>query len=151
MTAITTWYTYPAQPLSPLIYLLWNSFVPMAKHMEFLLNYKISCSDTITSHMGLDTKHDSYNYWYSTKQCNKNKNWLGRGGGGICLWYQYMHGSLHPNTQGRTLEPTDLMYTSFPIMHSYVSHLIPFFLLLSKTDLNSRIYVCMFRVIIKDQ
>ena len=57
----------------------------MAKHMEFLLNYKISCSDTITSHMGLGTKHDSYNYWYSTKQCKKKKkkkNCLGGGGGG---------------------------------------------------------------------
>ena len=42
MTAVTAWYTYPAQPLSPLIYLLWDSFVSMAKHMEFLLNYKIS-------------------------------------------------------------------------------------------------------------
>ena len=75
MTAVTTWYTYPAQPLSPLIYLLWDSFVSVAKHKEFLLNYKISCSDTITctSHMGLGTKHDSYNYWYSTKQCIKKK------------------------------------------------------------------------------
>ena len=59
MTVVTTWYTYPAQPLLSLIYQLWDSFVSMAKHMEFLLNYKISCSDTITSHMGLGTKHDS--------------------------------------------------------------------------------------------
>ena len=94
MTAVKTWYTYPAQPLSPLIYLLWDSFVSMAKHMEFLLNYKISYSDTITSHMGLCTKHDSYNYWYSTKQCIKKKTAIssitGGGGGGICVWCQYM-------------------------------------------------------------
>ena len=103
MTAVTTWYTYPAQPLFPLIYLLWDSFVSMAKHMEFLLNYKISCSDTITctSHMGLGTKHDSYNYWYSTKQCIKNKQTAissitggwgggGGGGGGACVRCQYM-------------------------------------------------------------
>ena len=50
--------------------------------VEFLLNYKISCSDTITSHMGLGTKHDSYNYWYSTKQCNKKQKPVGGGGGG---------------------------------------------------------------------
>ena len=88
MTAVTTWYTYPAQPL---IYLLWDSFVSMAKHMEFLLNYKISCSDTITSHMGLGTKHDSYNYWYSTKQCIKTKTAISSiTGGEICVWCQYM-------------------------------------------------------------
>ena len=105
MTAVTTWYTYPAQPLSPLIYLLWDSFVSMAKHMEFLLNYKISCSDTITSHMGLGTKHDSYNYWYSTKQCIKTKTAISSitGGGDLCM--VSIHGSLRPNTQGRTLGP----------------------------------------------
>ena len=60
----------------------------MAKHMEFLLNYKISCSDTITSHMGLGTKHDSYNYWYNTKQCIIKETAIssitgGGGGGGV--------------------------------------------------------------------
>ena len=109
MTAVTTWYTYPAQPLSPLIYLLWDSFVSMAKHMDFLLNYKISFSDTITSHMGLGTKHDSYNYWYSTKQCIKKKNAISSiTGGGRDLCKLSIHGSLHPNTQGRTLGPHTL-------------------------------------------
>ena len=105
MTAVTTWYTYPAQPLSPLIYLLWDSFVSMAKRMECLLKYKISCSDTITSHMGLGTKHDSYNYWYSTKQCIKTKTAISSitGGGDLCM--VSIHGSLRPNTQGRTLGP----------------------------------------------
>ena len=107
MTAVTTWYTYPAQPLSPLIYLLWDSFVSMAKHMDFLLNYKISFSDTITSHMGLGTKHDSYNYWYSTKQCIKKKKKTQLvGGRDLCKLS--IHGSLHPNTQGRTLGPHTL-------------------------------------------
>ena len=77
--------------------------------MEFLLNYKISCSDTITSHMGLGTKHDSYNYWYSTKQCIKKNTAIssitGGGGGGGDLCMVSIHGSLHPNTQGRTLGP----------------------------------------------
>ena len=119
MTAVKTWYTYPAQPLSPLIYLLWDSFVSMAKHMEFLLNYKISYSDTITSHMGLCTKHDSYNYWYSTKQCIKKKTAIssitGGGGGGGDLCMVSIHGSLRPNTQGRTLLPPQTWCTSLQL------------------------------------
>ena len=127
MTAVTTWYTYPAQPLSPLIYLLWDSFVSMAKHMEFLLNYKISCSDTITctSHMGLGTKHDSYNYWYSTKQCIKKKTAIssitgGGGGGGICVWCQYMVPCVQI-PKAEHWDPTDMVYI-IAIMHRYMCH-----------------------------
>ena len=115
MTAVTTWYTYPAQPLSPLIYLLWDSFVSVAKHMEFLLNYRISCSDIITSHMGLGTKHDSYNYWYSTKQCIKKKKTAissitgGGGGGGACVWCQYMAPCVQI-PKAEHWDPTDLVY-----------------------------------------
>ena len=124
MTVVTTWYTYPAQPLLSLIYQLWDSFVSMAKHMEFLLNYKISCSDTITSHMGLGTKHDNYNYWYSTKQCIKKTaissiTGGGGGGGGICVWYQYMAPCVQIPKAGHW-DPTDLVYTTFAIMHSYM-------------------------------
>ena len=137
MTAVTTWYTYPAQPLSPLIYLLWDSFVSMAKHMEFLLNYKISCSDTITctSHMGLGTKHDSYNYWYSTKQCIKKKTAISSitgGGGGRDLCMVSIHGSLHPNTKGRTLGPHRHGVHHCNYASLYVSHLIIFFLVVIK-------------------
>ena len=93
MTAVTTWYTYPAQPLSPLIYLLWDSFVSMAKHMEFLLNYKISCSDTITSHMGLGTNMIVI-ITGTTQSSALIKTAIssitGGGGGGICVWCQYM-------------------------------------------------------------
>ena len=104
MTAVTTWYTYPAQPLSPLIYLLWDSFVSMAKHMEFLLNYKISCSDTITSHMGLGT--NMIVMITGTAQSSALIKTAIRsitGGGDLCM--VSIHGTLRPNTQGRTLGP----------------------------------------------
>ena len=129
MTAVTTWYTYPAQPLSPLIYLLWDSFVSMAKHMEFLLNYQILCSDTITctSHMGLGTKHDSYNYWYSTKQCIKKRKTAissitGGGGGGGGFVYgvnTWLLASKYPRQNTGTPQT---WCTSFAIMHSYMCH-----------------------------
>ena len=109
--------------------------------MEFLLNYKISYSDTITSHMGLGTKHDSYNYWYSTKQCIKKtaiSSITGGGGGDLCM--ASIHGSLHPNTQGRTLGPHRLGVHHLQLCIVICVTLDSlFFLLLSKTDLNSRI------------
>ena len=143
ITHVTTWYTYPAQPLSPLIYLLWDSFVSMAKHMEFLLNYKISCSDTITSHMGLGTKH---NCWYSIKQyIKKNAISSKTGGGDLCM--VSIHGSLCPNTQGRTLGPYRLGIHRLVICVTLDS----LFSCCYQKQTGIAGYVCMFRVIIKDQ
>ena len=64
--------------------------------------------------MGLGTKHDSYNYWYSTKQCIKKNTAIssitGRGGGGdLCM--VSIHGSLRPNIpKAEHWDPTDLVY-----------------------------------------
>ena len=124
MTAVTTWYTYPAQPLSPLIYLLWDSFVSMAKHMEFLLNYKISCSDTITSHMGLGTNMIVI-ITGTTQSSALIKTAIssitgGGGGGGFVYGVNTWHlASKYPRQNTGT--PFNLC-TSFAIMHRCMCH-----------------------------
>ena len=120
MTAVTTWYTYPAQPLSPLMYLLWDSFVSMAKHMEYLLNYKISCSDTITSHVGLVIITGTAQSSALKKTAISSITGGGGGGGFVYGVNTWLLASKYPR-QNNTGTP-QTWCASFAIMHSYMCH-----------------------------